>query len=539
MKISKIEIKNIGPFKDNTVIELDGKISTIIGENGTGKSTILFLIRFVLDPKIRKLGINENLIYDISKAFKIKIIFNTEDNKNNNAHINSLPIIENNKIMIEISSLKNDEINIQEPIIVIGEIEKIQYNIFQKLPFDDYIDLIYINSQYESNDEMWINKKFEDEYIKEHLSSQILSSINDANCEISQIKEIKDFKDEVNNEILNIFKNDKFNLSLASNIETKKIGKALKFFPIENSKTIDSHGDGFNKIFSIIAKIKTNSNEGKESILIIDELENHLFHSYQRQLIDYLDKLNINQSIVITHSPNLITLLPNSSITKVRLNAIPVTFFISPESDFYYWQVDLASSIFYEYVIIVEGHSEKIFYEFLLNKNESFKKKLGDKNLFIMCNSGIHFKEKVSLLKKLCKKVIVLTDNDFWLSEKEEMLMGIKRIYEIIRIYDETYKIDENVFKYSDRSKNTQTINDVIKRGEKKGIYTQSVIGHTFEDSLKLEKLIRNEDVSQLKKSKMKKLSSIIDNISKKIDDSIIDNSEYLFKWISKLNDED
>ena len=144
-----------------------------------------------------------------------------------------------------------------------------------------------------------------------------------------------------------------------------------------------------------------------------------------------------------------------------------------------------------------------------------------------------------TLKKKLCKKVIVLTDNDFWLSEKEEMLMGIKRIYEIIRIYDETYKIDENVFKYSDRSKNTQTINDVIKRGEKKGIYTQSVIGHTFEDSLKLEKLIRNEDVSQLKKSKMKKLSSIIDNISKKIDDSIIDNSEYLFKWISKLNDED
>ena len=539
MIISKIEIENLGVFKNKSVIELDGKFSSIIGDNGTGKSTILFLIRFFLDPKVRKKGINENLIVDISKEFRVKIIFDLGI-RNTDTHLNTLPIIEDNKIMVKISNSNNGEINIKEPKISLGEIEDIQYNIFQKLPFDDYIDLIYINSQYENNDEVWINKKFNDETIEATISSQILTNIDIANKAISEIKEIKKFKKEANDEMSSLFKDNEFNLELLSNIETKKIGKALRFFPSKDEKIIDSHGDGFNKIFSIIAKIKTNSNEGKESIIIIDELENHLFHSYQRQVIDHLTKMNINQLIIVTHSPHLITLIPNSSITKLRLKQDSSKFLIKPTNQFNYWQIDLFSAVFYEYIIMVEGHSEKIFYEYLLKTNDYFKKFISNKSIFIMCISGVDFSPKVELLKNLCKKIIILTDNDYWKPSKKhklDKLMGLKRIYEIIKIYDNTYNIDEVNFDYDPQlSGHSLRFAEIVKVGQKYGIYTQSKIGHTFENSLLEERLIDENTKKILMKSKLKNLSVILEEISKKIDDKTIQESKYLFKWLRELS---
>jgi predicted ATP-dependent endonuclease of OLD family len=58
MKLEKLKVKNFGKFIDEIEINLGGDIATIIGENGTGKSSALFIIKLLFDRKIRRSGIS-------------------------------------------------------------------------------------------------------------------------------------------------------------------------------------------------------------------------------------------------------------------------------------------------------------------------------------------------------------------------------------------------------------------------------------------------------------------------------------------------
>ena len=549
MLLKEIRIRNLGAFASKSEwIKLGGQMATIIGENGTGKSTILFAINLLLDKKTRRKGVSTNWIPKSDTTPTIEYVFDARKFREINV---ALPIEENNQIHITIELQLNEDKTRYFPTIIIGKDEKIKYSYIHSLPFDRHIEIIHIKPNIENNIADWIENVFDGKTL-----IQIKDIINATNEKISEIQEIIDFKDNINDYLKNIIKNN-FDITVEANIQLTKIGKSLNIFHTKNNERVVTHGDGYKKILSILSNIKR-ANDNKIKLIIIDELENHFFYIYQSRIIDYLCKLVMNkektntfsQIIIITHSPNIVKIIPKASITKLRNNYAPYHFMCNEdiEDKYYFYQKELASAIFYDKILIVEGHSEKMFYEYLIKHNKYLKELCTTSEIFVLNNQGCYFKEILSLFKSLSSKVVVLTDNDIWGSPNHEY-KGVKRIWTLLPIEKQkkykNVKFDVN----NDDEENNELLKEIIRDGEDYKIFTQEREEYgckdankksiTFEYSLINEGLIEDDNlIKKLKESKLKLLSTNMYEISKKVNKEIIQNSKYLFEWVGVFNDE-
>ena len=173
--------------------------------------------------------------------------------------------------------------------------------------------------------------------------------------------------------------------------------------------------------YKSIANILLNTLDENFNIILIDEIENHLHPALIRNLIRELR--NVENTIIIstTHSPVVINELKMEEIIDISGKNISLmedkncikklNTFLHPGRN----ELMLADNI-----ILVEGYTEEVLLKYYLSRNNY--------NWTIINVAGVMFKPYIRLACLLNKKIIVVSDNDKLLSDKQEKSDRFKKL---------------------------------------------------------------------------------------------------------------
>lgn len=201
---------------------------------------------------------------------------------------------------------------------------------------------------------------------------------------------------------------EKFNENLDVELTDPKISDE-KVYIVDGNKEHNFHiGSGYKSI----ANIMLNTLDENFNIILIDEIENHLHPALIRTLIRELR--NVDNTIIIstTHSSVVINELKMEEIIDISgtsINSLNETYrkklntFLHPGRN----ELMLADNI-----VLVEGYTEEVLLKYYLSKNNY--------NWTIINVAGVMFEPYIQLASLLDKKVIVISDNDKLLSDKQE-----------------------------------------------------------------------------------------------------------------------
>ncbi len=548
MHITFIKIKNFRGL-DLCIDNLQTKF-LIMGRNDTGKSNLCFAIRKVLDSAIRRIPFNENDSTNHNKEnieIEIKMIMN-------NITISQRSLIgkwlepenDNEVLYVKLVAEYSQELMVYDEHLIFGNIDKktVATNITNEL--DKILDIIYIepNYNYERNMNNYFSyQKKNNESHERTVSEEVLNQASKMNESISDDAIIKEMTASLNNnsEFEEIFEGISFKIN--SNIQVSNIYKSLEISFVDKAgNSIGNMGDGRIKTLSMLLKQLSYDDE-KIKILIIEEPENHLYPLLQQTYSKLIESLKMNQFIFTSHSPyivdfkkmeQIIRLIREGNLTTYRAMNIEENTFAQFG---YLMNREIGEMLFYDTVLLVEGVSEKYFYNTLAIKDKSFQKFLTRKKMGIFCVNGVDFFPVKKFLNGLGIQTYIKTDNDIFKVPYKPLkrYAGIERVLncldkngsnELTTILG-VKEIDQDTFRFDEKLDSNADIEckmiEIQELFERYGIYLS--IGHDGfeEDFLKFigQSKIDNNDMEYLKKAKLKNLHNyIIDgNISFEIND--------------------
>ena len=465
--IKKKEIKNFRNF-ENISFETKEK-NVIIGMNDVGKTNLLYAIKLLFSYKFRNIDLLDSDFHkqNTSKPFEIFIsiqIFDKEkEEKSDFTEI----------ILSEIGNLRNKENGGQNllNIKLVGDYQKgisMFWNVSEEITKDDMEEIPSVGVSKNKIDSIFeifdippyndIEKKFQEITRKIVSNMEINEKEKEKYIEIENLQNILkgnieelDSVKKIDEEITNSLK--KFNVSYETKVATtlgfKKIYDYLKIFTKQDNedKVYPTAGDGRKKTIQYAMYLYEMEQQNKKiPIILLEEPENHLFLRNQISLSDTLFNSNSFCNIFLsTHSPQLLYKVSNGvNIIRIDKKNSQTTsnssvYTLSEEYNNLknVLQKDLSEAIFCKKVLLVEGYSEKILFEYILDKKIKDIERRAE--IYILNIIGVGFKSYYDFLKKLNIDVRLKTDNDLKnLSEKNTEInieiSGIKRIAEILGI---------------------------------------------------------------------------------------------------------
>lgn len=451
MRIEKIKIKNFRNFED---IEFCcSKNNIVIGLNDVGKSNLLYALRIIFDYQVRNKELIETDFFkkNISSPIEIEVQIDISDGM----------IDENQKILAKIGNLNSTE-KTEEKIVIkyIGMFEENQV-LQWCVPDEDnfnYIDVprvglnqttidrifkpMYIDSQMKFDTTM---KEFKRKALKEFGEdkfserTEIDKSINNINENVSKLDEVVSIQKKIQSELRTLRAD--FEPIIRSNIAIEGLHNSLEVYTRytgdESEEIYPTAGDGKRKLVEYAMKnalINMDENIRYIPIIFIEEPENHLHLSIQLQLLDLIS--NFEHCFITTHSADILySIKDNMNVIKLsrkemRISAKSSVFQVPEGYKLirHKFQKDLVSALFFEYVFLVEGYSEKLIWDralYLYGKNKHSK--------FILNIVGTNFKPYFDFLKNLGITLYVRTDNDLKCkSETTLELSGFNRLKNLI-----------------------------------------------------------------------------------------------------------
>lgn len=435
MKLRKLKIVNFRNF-DNCEIELSNK-NLIFGMNDVGKSNLIYALRLLFDSKARNNPIYDTdfHICDKSKPIEISCYLDVSgENDFNNIIIAKADnaIIDDKELFVIrffvefsnsqfISSLSWGSES--------DELMAVPMRGLNRTILDDIFHCIFIPSQ---NDILSKFKDFKKELLSNHqkndddisIESDIQKLNQKFNQKISDLSTIKSMESSLN-EQLNFFDNN-YKIKICPSHTFGDLHNNLDIFMLDNQengmepKFYPTSGDGrirkvMYALISYLLKNSANAN-GKIPILLIEEPENHLFISSQIELSKAIFSEQFSPYLfLVTHSPQLFFKISDEA-NLIRLfkknQKIEINSEIAHIGDKYnslknILMENLAQCLFVNKVLLVEGPSEKLLFEWVLDT-------LGyDRtDITIQSISGIYFDKYVQILNGLGIKIIIKTDND-------------------------------------------------------------------------------------------------------------------------------
>lgn len=448
MQIESLKIENYrGLTIDIKTIE---EVALIIGQNDSGKTNVCSAILKLLDYNHRRIP----FVASDSTGCNLKpIIITAKLGLTNLSNEQSALVREyihekDNKkyIVVSIVSNFNNDTLIYEDTMYLGDPDQdfIEVRAEHQCAIDKILSIIYINPSYDNKqDKKDFFKHKESNYIGSveegnRFSEKIENTIEILNQNIQDEKAFKQIIDDINNfgSFDNIFED--IDMKLTPNIKLNNIFNSLDItYQGKDGKEINNIGDGKSKILSMLLKSKTFDSE-KQKIYIVEEPENHLYVLLQRLYVESLLEMKPSQLIITTHSPYTIDFERTKQIIKIAYNhestERTVYLFNVNNNDFkelgYLINSEIAEMLYYNSVLLVEGESEKYFYNLLMIKDNDFMKKIIDTKIGIFSVNGIAFKTVRKLLHKLGVKVMIKTDNDIFKVQKTKnqyRYAGLKR----------------------------------------------------------------------------------------------------------------
>lgn len=539
--ISKVIIKNYRGILDQEFDFGASSVVSIIGDNGSGKSTVLSAINKVLNYEERKKPFLETDSF-LSNKEEISITIELEAGEDNELCNESLTeeVDGKNIFWVRLVGAYNDDEQEYESQLFVGKTEEVELPVNRRVSFDEYTNVIYIPPIKLADAEATFFKtsisKMDDEK-KKVFNKSVEENLNLFNKTLSNSPELSNVTNEVASKMKQL---DMSNKNIGTSIEARSwnIHSHLRFSPISvsngQSVILHSHGDGFDRMLQIIMKILQNGIENNQNtIILLEEPENNLFYTHQRKLINYLKKNYGMQLVLTTHSPNMIDTSKESQF--IRMVDGKSNTFTFNDDVFFFYQQNVSESVFYKNVILVEGHSEYAFFKHItaIQPDSEISKIINDNLVTYVNIACAHFSNFIEFYKKIGLNVYVMTDWD-----RPGTITRIKNYVPTVGTsWETTTEITDlnKLHEFSDYCSKYNVFFPVIS----------PVLKSEFEDALLKENILENqESVDEIKKNKLIGIyKSMLDSsknmkFNEYFTQRKYENSSYIFKALLKVKNE-
>lgn len=453
MKFKNLLIKNFRNFEEIN-ISLTNK-NIIFGLNDIGKTNFLSALQFLLDRKYRQNGFIDTDFFCKNILKEIEIILTVdiqdEENDDNKKLYKAMKgAISSNatEIFIKLTSLFNEDCQRGDIKLFWGDnlVSLTEMPCNQSFfELDKYINIIYIDSSIDLDKTF---KRYSREIFRPEANftdeekNGLSNKIEELNETVNKLAVVKSFQDDLENGYKK-FRNEKnFKIKIQSEIEVSNLHNKLNPYILgSNCQTYPTSGDGRRKILSYALMVLENKKFEAEkiNIFLVEELENHLHRSMQIALSYEIFSDEIFKYLFMTtHSSLIISQMDNVNLIKLlktnkeKIIGNSTTYLIPSEYKELKHKLNrnISEAIYADFVLLVEGPSEKILFERILKEKFEMYESFGG---YILEVDGINFKEYVKILKALEIDVLIKTDNDLKLvrDEKEINLLGVNRCMEL------------------------------------------------------------------------------------------------------------
>lgn len=420
MYISRMKLTGLKKFKE-FLIEFNEKENIIVGDNESGKSTILEALNIVLLQQYKnydKYIVKELMNTDNIKKFEsskrvedlpeitIDLELKLDDHPNSASFCGHNHDWDNKERFGIIFSCKFDQEMKTELSEFIAD---------GKIPFD-YYQLTWKTYQGDSYN---LNKK--------PLNFLIIDNDNiDANASYNHYNKNLFTTNHTNNEKMKIKNSFRDNLSelfeglnFNSLTDNRKFGVNEKKIILENILTIFDNdvpiqNKGKGKENLIKTSIALERTVDKIDVIALEEPENHLSFTNLNKMLEEI-KEHVGKQLIITTHESMITsglglknvIFISNNESKSLKNEV-----ITEDSDFFEKSTsnNILQFILSEKVILVEGPTEYLLIPKIFVKK--YGKTLDSNNINIISCSGVSYKRYLKIAEVMNKKVLVLTDND-------------------------------------------------------------------------------------------------------------------------------
>jgi putative ATP-dependent endonuclease of the OLD family len=331
----------------------------------------------------------------------------------------------------------------------------------------------------------------------EESDSTLTAQIQDKNSEMNELLSKSDIVTSLQEELTSEYsylRNENSKIILNSEQQIGRLSTGLKpYVQLENNSSLyPSSGDGRKKILSYAIKnLLAKKNEQQKIIIhLIEEPENSLHKSLQKSLSRKI--FNPNDSnfykylFLTTHSSEIVSEMDDTMLIKLGLSNSHSTMFTVPDNfknirKMYSEQV--SEAIFYNKVFLVEGPSEKLLFESILNMSNIFMEEKGG---YILNIRGIGFKPYFKLLTDIGINVFIRTDNDIKPNnsgKQDYTFPGVKRLIDL-------FNDNKHVLQQTQTWSHGVHYNSVVKdlEQQKKFIYTSQDINSLRTQNLFISK---------------------------------------------------
>lgn len=464
MEFKKLIIEN---YRNFSYIEIDlSNKNVIFGMNDSGKTNLLFAIRYLLDRSIRNRGFikSDYHKHDISRPIKIQLEIDLsdrgEDDEESLKSSHSRLLISTvggarknsslDAFFVSLEAVYDEKELFGNPVLSWGStlddlVEVPQYG--TKTDIDKIFQIVYVNPAIELDTFFKRNRKllFSDDTKTDEdvaLEKAIESSIIDLNTNISNLSLITSVQSQLTDAYKSYRKED---LEIKIQSEISISGYLDNLTPYINwngdTQNYPTSGDGRKKLLSYAINhlISEKQYSSKVIIYLIEEPENSLHRSVQASLSKQLFVQNIYEYFFLTtHSAEVLYEMNNTQLIKItnQQESTGHSSYYKVPSEFSNLKKklnkSLAQSIFYDKVLLVEGPSEYYLFSSIF---EYLSPDFEVEGKYLLQVNGINFKPYVKLYRELGIEFFVKTDNDLKASrdDKHEFSpIGFNRCIEIL-----------------------------------------------------------------------------------------------------------
>ncbi len=431
MKIKTVKIRNFKLFKELNVDIND--FTVLVGDNGTGKSTLLEAIHLALTGFYRGRNINSNISQDLFNIDCIKEY--TAELKIGNypklpeisieIYLDDCPILMGDDNSTKSSNcgftfkILFDENNNDAYSELIKdrnldslpfEFYKCEWNTFARKSYTNTKNIefksAFLDTKIDRNSESFSTK-----LIRNFIPEQSIVKLNQKIRKSTDELKTNEIFDDINNAFENNYDLKLKNVSIGVSNNNQSSWENLitlkeKEIPYENI------GTGNQCILNTILSLENDAFKSK-GIILIEEPENHLSGMTLNVLLKNINEHSKDHQVIIsTHSSfvlnklglNNLALLGNGKISKLKdLSKDTINYFEKISG------YDTLRFILCKQSVLVEGDSDElVFQRAYFDKHNKLPADDGIEIIAV----GLAYKRFLELANKLNLKTIVITDND-------------------------------------------------------------------------------------------------------------------------------
>lgn len=434
MRIYKALIKGFRNFHDAEIVLAEKTL--IIGSNDVGKTNLITAIRKLLDRSLSELDLEP-----VESDFHIRTDGSIADSYEIRLHFSD--ITEDSVIATFPGKITADGNMI---LMFQAQRSDFSFSIFagrneanlEQLPSRYYLKHLcmkVVDSRRDLNKFIQSEKKYLLKVAQELRSvaevtadgivlAALSEKLAEVNSLVGNLHYVAQATNEVNSELKSLaHHNSTYAVHLNSvALDVTQFVEKLELAGSTNGATVGLGGDGRNnQILLALWKAKAArefDHDNEVVIYCVEEPEAHLHPHQQRKLASYLTSTLKGQTIVTTHSPQIVSgykpdsivrLKRSSSSTKAASNGCSSCISGSWDEMGYRMSILPAEAFFASVVLLVEGPSELLFYHELakqLNLDLDFY------NVSLLSVDGIAFEVYASILRAMEIPFAVRTDND-------------------------------------------------------------------------------------------------------------------------------